>query len=210
MKVVCTTCDGYSYIIPWFVHYLHKTWPQCPWPLTVVTNDKPIDTKEEVFFSGSTRTFADILGKYIDQEMQHEPIFLHLQEDYIVNYVDHDVIMLAYSMMMENRDIAFIRLCPYPPPTIKLDAAGIFGEQERATPYIISAQATLWRTDFIRTCLVPGESGWDFEIHGYDRVKISPANLRFLSVWKPAITYHNLMNKQREDPRVVKWIQENW
>lgn len=210
MRVVCTTCDGYSYIIPLFVHYFYKSWPQCPWPLTVVTNEKPIDTKEEVFFSGSIRTFSDILGKYIDREMPHEDLFLHMQEDYILESVDHDVIMKAYLAMMENPHIAYIRLNPYPPPTKPWERSELFGEQERHTSYQISAQATIWRTNFIKSILKPGESGWDFEIFGSQRANSCPPHFRFLCVYKPAMNWHNLMSKQREDPHVIQWIQENW
>ena len=209
MRVVCTTCDAYSYIVPTFVHFFHKKWPECPWPLTIVTDKIKVKTKEQVVYTHGGRVYGNYMTKFVEENLKDDEHILLLLEDYIIKTVDHQLVMHAYDLMQQDVNIGMIRLYPKPGPSAPFRDEPEIGEVQRSDLYVASLQAALWRTDVFRSILGLGEDPWTTEEAGSWRLRRSPENLIFLSTYKEAIDYHNYCSKGRLDDQVSLWIKEN-
>lgn len=210
MRVVCFTCDEYSFIVPTFVKFFRAYWPQCPWPLEVVTDTKPIAVDVPVFTMKSGKHFSNRLLTYMTTLAWNEEYLLVMLDDYIINSpVKHDLIMRAYDLMRSNPNIAMIRLYPKPGPSLPYADDPDIGEIRRSDLYVASLQAALWRADVFRGILSPGENPWETEEAGSWRARHMPDNLRFLATKEPAIDYFNYCSKGILDPTVTAWVKEH-
>ncbi len=210
MKVVCLTCDAYSSIVPNFVHFFHKMWPQCPWELVIVTDKIKIKVSERVYYTGANHVFSNRLIKFVDEYLRDDDEhILVMLEDYIIKSVNHALVTRAYDMMVRDRDIAMIRLYPKPGPSKPYNTDPDIGEIDRGDLYVASLQAAMWRVDMFRSILGPAEDPWQTEEAGSWRVRHSSANNKFLATYQPAIDYHNYCSKGILDVEVTRWMKEN-
>jgi len=210
MRILCLTCDQYSYIVPFFVQFLKKKWPACPWPVRIITDTKPIpDVTEQVLMMRSGRHFSNRLISYMDIHGFEDEHILVMLEDYIIRTVDHRVVTKAYQWMREDSNIGMIRLYPKPGPTKPCGEDPDIGEIDRADLYVASLQASMWRSEIFRAILGPAEDPWVTEEAGSWRARHMPENVRFLCTYKEAIDYHNYCSKGVLDVEVTKWIQAN-
>lgn len=209
MKVVCFTCDQYSYIVPSFVSIFHKVWPDCPWELEIVTDYIRINVKEHVVYAQAGRHFSDRLIKYMDYHVGKHEHILVLLEDYILYALNRPLIMRALSMLQSDPNIGLIRLYPKPGPTMPYNDDPEIGEINRNDLYPASFQPAIWRSDVFRGILSPGEDPWQTEEAGSWKARHMPENVRFLATREIALNYLNYCTKGILDANVTQWIKEN-
>lgn len=208
MKVVCFTCDQYSYIIPSFVNIWHKIWPDCPWELEVVTDQVRINIQEKVIYAHAGRHFSDRLIKYMDNYVgEHEHILVML-EDYIIREVNRPLVMRCLDILQQDPNIGLVRLYPKPGPTMPYCDDPDIGEINRHDLYPASLQASIWRSDVFRGVLNPHEDPWQTEEAGSWRARHMPENVRFLATRPCALDYFNYAAKGILDVNVTQWIKE--
>ena len=76
MKVVVFSCDKYSWLVPTFLHFYEKNWPDNPYQTELVT--EAIEAEGITTFCTGNLQWADRAIKYL--ESINEEIFLLLLE----------------------------------------------------------------------------------------------------------------------------------
>lgn len=170
VTVVVSSCDSFSDCWAPFFHGIHKYWPDCPYPIHLITNHKefhaPQCTTVQV---GKDQGWSANLMQVLDQI--HSRHVLYFQEDYwIMERVDGDRIA-QYAALMDQHGLNYVRLLAAPPPDAEWPHDPRLGVLAPNADYRGSLQAALWRKDVLRELLDPSESPWDFEIKGNQRTR---------------------------------------
>ena len=208
MRVVVFTCDAYSWLIPTFLHFYKKMWPDNLYQTDFVTETKDIG-QASTFFTGKI-PWPDGAIKYF--ESTDEEVFLLLLEDYIIKEpIDTDRIKMAETLCAG--DIGCVRLNPRDRLRRHLLDAGIEGFKEYPLdkPYSISTQPAIWQKKFLFEFLKKGEDVWQVENEGSIRIQKSKKKV----IWAdtPIITMPRAggyMKKGRIYGTVEQWCKENW
>lgn len=109
MIVLVSSCDRYRDCWEPFKHSFHKYWPDCPWPIYVITNelDAPIGTSIKV---GKTQSWAHSMDKALDI-LKEKTAFLILEDMWLVQPIDTKTIQ-QFASYVENGIFEHIRLTP--------------------------------------------------------------------------------------------------
>ncbi|MGO8733207.1 MAG: hypothetical protein ACLQVM_10480 [Terriglobia bacterium] len=185
--VVVSSCDRYSDAWEPFFTLFFRYWPDCPFPLFMITNGgefpnprvKCVTFPEDRGWSGNLiDTLKQVPAEYV----------LYLQEDYFLKTrVDTEKVSSALDFIRKEAG-AYLRLYPCPGPDQCYKDEPEIGAISRDAPYRNCLQAAIWRKDVMFRTLRPGETGWDFELRGgVGRSRL--VTEAFLSYRKPVITY---------------------
>lgn len=207
MKIVVFTCDAYSWLVPTFLHFYEKMWPDNPYQTDFVTETKKIEG-QNTFLTGKI-PWPDGAIKYF--ESCEEKTFLLLLEDYIITKpISTNIIKSAEELCVN--DIGCVRLNAHDSWSQFLFDANIEGFKEYPfdKPYSISLQAAIWQKEFLLEFLRKGENIWQVEIEGSKRVHASKKRVIWSDI--PIINYQagGYMRKGRTVKPVKQWVEENW
>lgn len=207
MKVVVFTCDKYSWLIPTFLHFYKKMWPDNPYQTDFVTETKEIGGVSP-FYTGKI-PWADGAIKYL--ESCEEQTFLLFLEDYIITRpINTDLIKKAEELCVDN--IGCVRLNIHDSWSRFLFNANIDGFKEYPLdkPYSISLQTAIWQKEFLLEFLKKGENIWQVELKGSKRVHDSKKRVIWSDI--PIIIYQpgGYMRKGKIAKSVEQWVVENW
>ena len=214
MRVVVFTCDNYSWLIPTFLHFYRKNWPDNPYQTDFVTETEEIGDVP-TFYTGKI-PWADGAIKYL--ESLKEETFLLLLEDYMISQtIDTNRIKAAEELC--RGDIGCVRLCPYhtKKKILKLIIDSLidseidgFKEHPLDKPHSISLQSSIWQKEFLLEFLQKGENIWQVENEGSIRIQKSKKRIIWADI--PIIDYRlgGYMKKGRVVKFVEKWTKENW
>lgn len=208
MRVVVFTCDKYSWLVPTFLHFYEKKWPDNPYQTDFVTETKEIG-QARTFFTGKI-PWPDGAIKYL--ESCDEDVFLLLLEDHIIKEpIDTNRIKIAESLC--DGDIGCVRLNPHDKLSRFLLNAGIEGFKEYPLdkPYSISLQPAIWQKKFLFEFLKKGEDVWQVENKG--SIRIQKSKMRVIWTDMPIITMPRIggyMKKGKVYGTVEQWCKENW
>ena len=208
MRVVVFTCDKYSWLIPTFLHFYKKMWPDNPYQTDFVTETKPIG-QVSTFFTGKI-PWPDGAIKYL--ESVDEEAFLLLLEDYIIKEpIDTARVKIAEKFCSGN--VGCVRLNPRDRLRRYLFDVGIEGFKEYPLdkPYSISLQPAIWQKKFLFEFLKKGENIWEVENEG--SIRIQKSKMRVIWADDPIITMPRAggyMKKGRIYGKVEQWCKENW
>jgi len=214
MQVVIPTYDGYNFLVPPCVHCLRKYWPEQPMNILVVNGggkeiqlEKRVDT--QVVYLGEDRQYGSNLIAALDKFVKDE-IFLLWLDDYMLHDVGRSVMAKAKALITEP-NIDCVRLSDvYTPEFTLFEPDNRFTYIDKKAQYSFSQQAALWRTGAFRRNLRDGEDPWETELNGSGRIEHGPDDAfgDFLGVNKPALQYHNILNKGVFDPKATAWLLE--
>jgi len=179
--VLMITCKKFSQAWDPFFTLFKKYWSDCPFKVYMVTDFGTYDDElVNNITIGKDLGFSRNLLYALD-EIPDEHI-IYFQEDYffsncfdtprIEHYVDH----------AEKHNIACLRLAPCPGPTKPWKYDESLGVLEKGASYRISTQTAIWDKSFLKSTLVPGETGGNFEMLGTTRR--AKSSRRLLSVWR--------------------------
>jgi hypothetical protein len=138
-------------------------------------------------------TWGECLGLALDRV--DTPLVLYMQEDYFIeSAVDVQLIDQLVRKMLEDPTIQHIGLthfgCGHPMHATDDPLLWEIGPRAR---YRLSTQAGLWRTQTLRSYVLPWENGWMFELFGTFRSW--KRRERFLTLARdqghPAVTYQH-------------------
>ena len=201
MKIVVPTCDKYAWLIPLFLKYWRRAWPDCPFVLEIVGGTLPTEGADNVLL-GEDRGWATNMLSYLGEG--DEPILLML-DDYMTDSIDAGLVLIA-AKLIEQPDIGMVRLYPCPGPT--LPYSNEFGEIDKHEPYGVSLQPAIWKPKVLCDVLLSGESAWDTEIQGSVRVRGYDA-YKFIGTIKTAIGYRGYMRHGESVSETVAWVEAN-
>lgn len=208
MKVIVITCDKYSWLIPTFLHFYEKNWPDNPYQIEFVTETKEVEGMT-TFCAGKLQ-WADRIIKYL--KTYNEETFLLLVEDYILKEkVDTNRIKKAENLC--GGDIGCVRLNPHDGLSRFLVSTKIEGFKEYPLdkPYSISLQPSIWQKEFFLKFLRKGETVWQTEIKGSKRIHVSKKKVIWTDI--PIITQCRpcgYIQKGKIIKSVERWVKENW
>lgn len=185
VKVVAVTCDLYSKLIPGFCHFLCKNWPERLWPLEIVTgHEQPYleGLPYGFWYYGDDRLWASNMLSYLSQ-VDADIIVLLLDDYYLSEPVDNDLLVRFVEMMQRDESIGYINLRPWTDDVLdsrqwqewqQVEGRPLVGEYDKATAgYLLSLQPGLWHTAFLASLLVEGEDHWATEQQGTERARSS-------------------------------------
>jgi len=209
MRVVVFSHDAYSWLVPIFLHFYKKKWPDNPYQTDFVTETREIGDVS-TFYTGKI-PWVDGAIKYL--ESHEEQTFLLILVDFIVKeIVDTNRIKIAENLCSD--DIGCVKLNPHEEISRFLIDANIEGFKEYPLdkPYSVSLQPAIWQKEFMFEFLRKGENIWQTEIDGSKRIWKS--NKRILWTDTPILTHCNppfgYMKRGKIRKIAEQWCKENW
>lgn len=165
IRVAVISCEAYSDALKPFFSLFQKFWPDCPYPITLVTDrysggDLPMVTDVHAFNSPS---WCKILEHYA--KSAGEAVTCLYQEDmFFSGPVIPELIEHGVQEMVE-RDSACVRLYPCPGPDADYGDP-YFGIVTRGQRYRISCQNALWKNEYLAEVASHFNTPQEFELGG--------------------------------------------
>ena len=163
--LLISSFDAYAACWPPVAHGIRKYWPDCPFPVRLVTEERDFDAPGvEVLKVGRDAIWSNRM--LIALRSITTPFLVYFQEDYWLNKRVDTTRILEYLGLMEAAGLNYLRLLSKPVPDLPFGLDERLGILADEAPYRTSAQIALWRREVLLDLLVPGESVWDFELKG--------------------------------------------
>ena len=164
ITILVVSCDKYSDTWNSFFHLFFKNWPDCPYPIKLVSN----------YLEYSDNRVGSIkVGKDLDYSSNLIKALSNVETDWVIFWVEDrppsrqvdttsliEIIDLAIS-----KNAAYLKLIPCYPPAL-VDKENKIGVITKGSRYLVSMTVALWRTEVLLELLKPGETAWDIEKHG--------------------------------------------
>lgn len=168
VTILISSFDGYSACWGPVCHGFSKYWPDCPYPIHLMTNTKdfPHD-RVRVLKCGGERNWSRCMLYALDRVTT--PYVMYFQEDYWINEPVETAKVVSYVDLMERHGLNYIRLLSKPLPDADFAHDPRLGVLAEDAPYRTSLQITFWRKSVLQELLRPGESPWQFELEGTKR-----------------------------------------
>jgi len=170
--VLVASCDRYADLLGPFIALFRKYWPECPFPVALVTETDPgVDGFDRTIACGPGGTWCSRLVRAIDEI--DTPYVLMLCDDYYLDRpVDTALLLKRFAQMQELKAIN-LRMIPNPAPTEKnasrREAEPALWEYRKRMAYCVATQAGFWDRAFLRRQAAKTDSIWEFERYGsYD------------------------------------------
>lgn len=179
-------CDRYIGLYPGFEHFFRKYWPEgLPIQYFVITEE--VDYESDLFttIKSGKGEWADRLEKAINQ-IQADYL-IYFQEDFwLTTKVEksflEDLIEIEKTL---GESISLVKLHTGYESDGKVTSIGghdLLRVNKRASEYLLSHQVSLWSKQFLLSCLRPGESAWENELLGTERLRRQEGSIYFIDV----------------------------
>lgn len=161
IAVVVSSCDFFQDCWQPFIFSMQKYWPDCPFPVYLVSNYKEIETPQGFSFIrvGKDKLFASNMKTALEQI--DADYIIYLQEDYWLNKKVHTDAIIHHIDYCRSHNVDYLRL------TFPFLKGENIDKQYRCHTlkqrYSICLQAAAWKRSKLLTLLREGDSGWDFE-----------------------------------------------
>lgn len=186
VAIIVSSYDASSDIWKAFFTLFFRYWPDCPYPVHLITNYlKFDDDRVKTIAVGPDKKWASNLKsalKSIDS-----PYVIYLQEDYFLQKQADTKCIQDLVRHAQSVNAAYVRISPSPKPDEKYSGFPGVGKISAKAPHRTSLQGAIWDKKYLDSLLVEGESGWDMEFRGTER---SRGDYRlFLAAKKPPLYY---------------------
>jgi hypothetical protein len=196
--LLVVSCDRYADVWPAFFHVLFRQWPDCPYPVFLGTNFRTFDHErvqtlpigQDRSWSSNVRAMLSALGSeriifFLEDFLIHEAV----QTEKVTRLVD----------IARRENIDCVRLSPLP-RALETAVSGstpypYLGIVPSGSPYRVSTQPAVWRTDALQRYLEPGLSPWGFEELG--TLLSNHRRDVFWAPFQPSIVYDHAIEKGR-------------
>jgi hypothetical protein len=211
IPLLVISCDRYADVWQPFFTIFFRQWPACPFAVHLGTNHATYpDPRVRMIHVGDDRSWASGVRSMLDAlGTEHVLIFL---EDFLIEEPVDDAMVrrLAAIAVAEKERVASVRLSPLPPPSrvpeAPLPQYPELGIVAPRTPYRVSAQPAIWRTDVLRRLLVPGFSAWQFEEIGTQMSE--QMREEFWGPFRPSVIYDHGIEKGKWKPEGLRICRE--
>lgn len=202
LNILVSSCDEYADLWDTFFALFHKYWPDCPFPVFLNSVSVPYHSPSiQQILVGSRLGWGDGLlkGLKVLQNIAPCKFTLLFLDDYLINApVNTKSILYCLSVLTELNG-NYLRLIPKPAPDVCLSEYPNIGAINKNSPYRLSLQASIWRTETLLNLLRPAETPWDMEVLGSQRAKKYNG---FYCTYHPLIKYLNGVDRG-------KWVNES-
>jgi hypothetical protein len=166
--LLITSCDAFEDCWAPYAHGLHKYWPDCPFPVYLITNQKQFrDPVIRAIPVTPDRGWAKNLRQAVSQ--LDADILLYTHEDFWISEPVDTQAILDYVALIRDGLADYIRLYPAPGPDRPFGRDDRLGVLDAQAPYRTSLQKALWRKSVLLDLLRDEESCWQFELDGTPR-----------------------------------------
>jgi hypothetical protein len=163
--ILITSCDAFEDCWGPYAHGLHKYWPDCPFPVFLITNEKTFsDPSITSLRIHPDRGWAKNLRQAMDTV--DSEILLYTHEDFWLSSPVDTAEILDFVRHVAAGRADYIRLYPAPGPDRPFAADPRLGVLANNAPYRTSLQTALWRKSVLQDLLREDESCWGFELDG--------------------------------------------
>lgn len=160
---IVSSCDKYHDL--WNLHFeaLSTHFSYSNIDKFVITNFKDSGISNVINLQvGEDLSWSHMMQKALDM-VNHKYVILSLDDFVLRKKTDCHKLSTAFSILRSNHEIGAVRLIPRPKSDLYVEYPG-FNLVDRNKPYSLSLQATIWKKDYLRSLLIPGESPWEFEL----------------------------------------------
>jgi len=206
MRVIVSTCNRYNFLIPIFTHFYKKNWPDNPYQTEIITETDHIDGA--VFYTGGVSWASGIIN-YLKQSKEDK--FLLILDDYIIDkIVDTKRIEQAESLCEGN--VGCVKLnAPdkwFINHAISTNVHKGFREYPLDKQFSMSLQTAIWQKSYLLDVLRDGETPWQTEVDGSERLKGMASKWQILWSETPIIEYISggFMRHGRVRLSVMIWV----
>lgn len=187
--IVISSCNKYSDLWEPFFSLFFKYWPDCPFPIYLISNTLRFDDKRvKTLLLGEDKGWASNIKSALSQIS--EPFILYMQEDYLLQSPVKTNKIQSLIRYMSKEEIASIRLIGSPDPRFEHNNPFNLMEVRKGEKYRVSLQAALWNKNAFINLLKEGETGWDMEEKGSIRSGDSAGLFLSTRKRKPILDYY--------------------
>lgn len=199
--VIVASCDSYSETWTPFDILLERFWPDCPFPVYLVSNERefrsrriqPITVGPDVSWSGNLLAALSCVSA--------EYVILMVDDLFLTRPVDTSHVEEILEWMKSSQANC-VHL--YGRPRAATRHNHLVGPLPKGTYYRTSAVSCLWRKSVLEKILDPRENAWDFEVRGSHRCNQFEG---FYSALAPCFSFVNGLIKGKWHPSAVKELQ---
>lgn len=205
--LLVVSCDRYADVWDPFFSLFHRYWTDCPYKVFLSSNMQQYsDPAVITVMTGIDLDWSrSLLTAISSPKIQRYPYLLVILEDLMLyQHVDTITVQNCLNFLKEGNG-NYLRLVPIPPPDKPLLVPTWLGEISEGAPYRASLQASIWRREYLRSLLKPGESPWDFEVLASRRSDIHKG---FYCTRKRVLHYHNSIERGLWLPQVVEFLNK--
>lgn len=189
ITIIVSSCDAYADCWEPFFKLFELFWPDCPYPLVLIT-----ETKSYEGLGGKVRSFPALTvsgkrklewgGRLMEclRRLDCQAVF-YLQEDFFLKDRVDQKLVAEFGDFMARRSSGHeftmqIGLCPLSNHgPFHVTEHPLLWEVDKQAKYRFSLLPGLWnRVDFL-ACLRPGYSAWEFEESSHYRARRNPKRI---------------------------------
>lgn len=162
--ILVVTCDNYSDLWDPFFECLHRFWPDCPFRVYLLSNNKKCERDGVTnVLSGDDISWSDSLIRGVRQVEEDYVMLIH-EDLFLCRNIDTKKVSDIFAWAIES-GANYIRMNPMINKADKPfnSSVGIISEK---SIYRTSNVLALWKKTLLLELLKAGESAWDFENHG--------------------------------------------
>lgn len=162
LSLLVLSCDKYRDLWGVFSHYFRLHWPDCPFPVYLLTNEAThrsdriisLQTGVDVGWSDSViSALGQLESKYV----------LFLMDDAFLDLPFHTSVVKAALDFIERVDGTCLKLRPLPFPVEEVAGEAAYGKLLPGTPYRNGLFMSIWNRARLMAYMRKGESAWQFE-----------------------------------------------
>ena len=164
--VLVCSCDKYADLLSPFSLLWHKFWPDCPFPVAIVSETSPREGGlcfDRVIPTGPGLNWSQMLVRALEEIST--PYVLMLMNDYFLNGpVDTERFLMRLGQA-KGFDAANLRLNPNPRGMAPWRDSDLM-EMPKDVAYCVTCQAGIWNREFLLGLARRNKSAWEFERYG--------------------------------------------
>lgn len=204
--VLVSSCDAYADLWTPFFTLLQRYWPDCPYRVFLGTGEMSFTSRGvTVLHSDGGRDWSKCIADYLDA-ISEDYVIVVLDDFFLRKPVDQRSIEACLRFAHDHQAIQ-LRLMPRPGPTDRIPGETKIGSAKPRSSFRVSTQGAIWDRKKLRELIRPGESIWEFELHGNTRANALPDG--FYCTWKSVLPYQGLFAHHVVEKG--KWLlHERW
>lgn len=187
LEVFVSSVDSYSDAWQYFFILFDKYWPDCVYPVNLMSNKKRLDkNRVNTIPVGDIKEWGLSIKKAL-KLVQADYVLLLFEDFFINKKIDSFLINKYFKFMIEN-DLDYFRLKASPPPLKKRIISPNIGKIKFMDAYNCSCQPAIYKKEVLIKLIEDDFTPWDFEIKG----SINNYRLKksFVGVYQDVISFY--------------------
>lgn len=214
VTILVNSCDLYEDAWNPFFRLLQIQWPNCP--KNIILNTESKIYKDSYFNVKSIYPPKEMKwGErliYALNKIDSKYILFFLEDFFLLDKVNEEIIASAIKCMQENQDVGVIKFIPNIPENW-YDKNIVLNDYFSPIPVDFRARnaglAAIWRKDYYLKLLRPFEDPWEFELFGAIRSRKYPEKILAQNDQYPLAFPYNIQIKYGYGITQKKWLKNN-